>query len=144
RPSKVTEPEVRRPFSARVPVTARPMVDFPGPDSPTRASTLPAGRRSETSSRARTAPRPGAWKSTARRSIRSRGAVERGVSDDIGGPASVDGAADAVDGQHGDDDDEAGEQAEPPLAGEEGASFGDQQAPLGRRRGRAQAEEAEG
>ena len=142
RPAKSSRSAVIVAVQGRRPIIASIATDLPEPLSPTMPTISPGSTSRSTPSTARSGPTP--W-GTRRRGSGSRAALrpcgQLRFSFGIEGVAQA--VAHEVDGEHGDQDGEAGEGDHPPGAQDELARVGQHGAPFGRRRLGAQAEEAQ-
>src|SRR5262245_29372427 len=138
-PSNASRFAVTRPGGGTSRRTARPVIDFPEPDSPTMPSFSRPTSKLTPRTASTVASRPG---NRTQRSSTVRIAVTRALSalrvEDVAEPVPEEVEPEA-DNQDGD----AGHRGDPPLVEEEPPSRGDHRAPLGRGRLGAEAQEAE-
>src|SRR6185503_14087718 len=139
RPSKVSRSAVTRPGKGTRPIIASMEMLLPEPDSPTTPRISPASRSRLTSSTARSTP-PMVGKRTQRLRI-STSAMDSPLQ--LGIERVAQPVAEQVEGEHRDQDDEAGEGDHPPGAQHEFARIGEHGPPFRRGRLGAEAEETE-
>src|SRR6185369_1150328 len=143
RPAKARRSARTRPGSSMRPRTASAVTLFPEPDSPTMPTTSPASTEKLTSSTATSAASPTGKSTVSPRTSRRLGSAFTALPLQLRVESVAQAITGEVERQHGDEDRQAGKRHDPPCALDELERARQHRAPFGRRRLRAETEEAE-